>query len=371
MAPSLPTVAVDLRALVPTATGIGVYTQSLLAALARRGSARYVGLAHAPLADPGEIERLGIGVEVERTSLGVVWQQLRLPRRLRRGDVDVLWSPLHTLPWRTPVPAVITVHDLTVWLYPKAHTLKVRLSQRPFFAHSLEQARAVVCVSQATARDLELLFPGHRAKTVVVPEGVDRFFHPAAEHEMIAIRAAFGCPEGYLLYVGTLEPRKNLDRLLDAWLALRERDPGTLPLLLAGSTGWHSEALRRRIESLAPLGVRHLGRLPQLELLRAFQGATAFVYPSLYEGFGLPPLEAMACGVPVITSSTSSLPEVVGDAGLLVDPTDVDGWSAAIRRLLDSPDLASELREKGLHRAATLTWERAAEAMEPILLGPT
>lgn len=369
MARSQPTIAVDLRALVPAATGIGVYTASLLAALVRRGGARYLGMAHAPLHDPQEIAGLGVEVEIQPTPLGVLWQQLRLPHRLRRGDVDLLWSPLHTLPWRTPVPSVVTIHDLTVWLYPHAHTLKVRLSQRPFLARSLRQARSVVCISEATARDLDRLFPGFRAKTTVVLSGVDPFYRPATEEEIAAIREELGCPEGYLFYAGTLEPRKNLDRLLTVWEGLRRENPRTPPLLLAGSSGWHSSALVRRIEALGSLGLRHLGRLPRAELRRTFQGASAFLYPSLYEGFGLPPLEAMACGVPVVASSSSSLPEVVGDAGLLIDPFDLDGWAGAIHKLLDDPALATDLRQRGLERARELTWDRTAEAMEGILIG--
>ncbi|MDY7093146.1 MAG: glycosyltransferase family 1 protein [Acidobacteriota bacterium] len=365
---ALPTVAVDLRALVPEATGIGVYTRSLLEALVARGGARYLGLSHAPPRDPQALEGAGVPFEVQSAPLGVLWQQIRLPRRLRQGDVDVFWSPLHTLPWRTPVPSVITVHDLTVWLYPEAHTRKVRLSQRPFFRRSLQQAEAVICVSQATADDLQRFFPDVARRVEVVLSGVDPFFHPAEEEEIAAIRHDLGCPDGYLLYVGTLEPRKNLDLLLTVWERLRRDDENTPPLLLVGSSGWHSGPLRQRIAQLEPLGLRHLGHLDRLGLRRAYQGARAFLYPSFYEGFGLPPLEAMACGVPVAVSNVSSLPEVVENAGLLLPPQDIDAWATAIRRLLDEEALAQDLRHRGLQRAATLTWQRTAETMEQILL---
>jgi alpha-1,3-rhamnosyl/mannosyltransferase len=314
------------------------------------------------------LEQAGVPFEVQPAPLGVLWQQIRLPSRLRQGDIDLFWSPLHTLPWKTPVPSVITVHDLTVWLYPEAHTRKVRFSQRPFFRRSLHQAQAVVCVSQATADDLQRFFPDVASRVEVVLSGVDPFFHPAGDEEIAAIRHELGCPEGYLLYVGTLEPRKNLDLLLTVWEQLRRDDPTAPPLLLVGSSGWHSGPLRQRIAKLQTLGLRHLGHLDRSGLRRAYQGARAFLYPSLYEGFGLPPLEAMACGVPVAVSNVSSLPEVVEDAGLQIPPRDLDAWATAIRKLLDDEALAHDLRHRGLERAADLSWKRTAEAMEPILL---
>src|SRR5918992_4599686 len=150
----IPTVAVDLRALVPAPTGIGVYTRSLLLALAARGGLRYVGMAHQPPRGAAELEAAGIRIEHHGSPLGVLWQQFRLPRRLRRGDVDLFWSPLITLPWRSAVPAVVTVHDLTALLFPESHTLKVRWSLLPFLRPSFERARRLVTISAATARDL-------------------------------------------------------------------------------------------------------------------------------------------------------------------------------------------------------------------------
>src|SRR3954465_425385 len=150
--PSPPTIAVDLRALVPTITGIGVYTRSLLLALAARGNFRFVGMAHRPPRGAAELQEAGIALEHHGAPLGVLWQQLALPRRLARGDVDLFWSPLITLPMRCPVPAVATVHDLTVLLYPETHTLKVRLSLLPFLRRSFEAARRLVANSAAPAR---------------------------------------------------------------------------------------------------------------------------------------------------------------------------------------------------------------------------
>src|SRR5947209_3942300 len=274
--PDLPhrsVVAVDLRALVPAATGIGVYTRSLLLGLAARGGLRYLGMAHRPPLGAGEPQAAGIGVERPEAPLGVMWQQLRLPRRLARGDVDLFWSPLITLPLRCPVPAVATVHDLTALLMPEMHTLKVRWSLLPFLRPSFEQARRLVTISKATADDLAFHFPQCREKIRVVYPGIDPEFQPGEPAAIAATRAELGAPEGYVLFVGTLEPRKNVGALIDAWEMLRVEDPRLLPLVLAGPYGWGSERLARRIAALAPLGVQALGRVERARLVRLVQAA--------------------------------------------------------------------------------------------------
>ena len=362
----VPKVAVDLRALVPAPTGIGVYTRSLLLALAARNGMRYVGMAHRPPRESGELEAAGISVEHHEAPLGVLWQQLRLPRRLARGDVDLLWSPLITLPLRCPVPAVATVHDLTALLFPEAHTLKVRWSLLPFLRPSFERARRLVTISVATARDLAFHFPQCREKVRVVYPGIDPEFRPGTPEEIAATRRELAAPDGYLFYAGTLEPRKNVGALIDAWELLRADDAHAPPLVLAGPYGWGSERLARRIADLEAEGLRALGRIERPRLVRIFQAARVFVYPSLYEGFGFPAAEALACGVPVVASDTSSLPEVVGDAGLLVDPGDAGALAARIQTLLANPARAADLAARGIERAARFRWDRAAREMEEV-----
>jgi glycosyltransferase involved in cell wall biosynthesis len=381
-----------LRALVPLPTGIGVYTLSLAIALAARGGMRYLGVAHRPPRGAAELAAAGIDLEEQRAPLGVVWQQLLLPRRLRRGDVDLLWSPLLTLPLACPVPAVATVHDLTVLLMPEAHRAKVRFSLLPFLAASFRRARRLVTLSRATADDIAFHYPGSAGKVRVIYPGVDEEFRPGAADEIAATRAALGAPHGYLLYAGTLEPRKNVGALLDAWEALAADDPGFPPLVLAGPYGWGSRALAARIARLATPGgsdtfagttsgtglaatppsaapgsrLLALGRLDRARLVRVFQAASLFVYPSLYEGFGLPPAEALACGVPVVALDTSSLPEVVGEAGVLVAPGDTAALAAALGRLVAEPGLAAELAGRAAAQAGRFRWQRAAAEMEEV-----
>lgn len=363
---SPPTVAVDLRALVPPPTGIGVYTRSLLESLARGGTGHYVGWSHKPVRGAEALEDLGVELETQWAPLGFLWQQLRVPRRLQREDVDVFWSPLMTLPWSLPVPGVVTVHDLTVLSHPRMHTAKVRLTILPLLRRTLRQAAAVVAISQATAEDVQRYCPEVKERLEVVYNGVDGLFRPGTPEEIAATRREIGCPGGYLFYAGTLEPRKNVGAILDAWEALRREKPETPPLVLAGAPGWRNEELMERIGGLEGRGLQNLGRVPRQRLLRLYQGASVFIYPSHYEGFGLPPLEAMACGVPVVTSNVSSLPEVVGDAGLQVPPGSPQALAEAVGGILENPGLRRRLQAAGPRRARRFSWDRAAREMEHI-----
>lgn len=362
-----PTLAVDTRALLTAPHGIATYTDGLLTQLARRGEHDITAVAHRPL------PRLppGIGVAIQPSRFGVVWQQVRLPGWLRRRRPDLFWSPLQTLPLLAPILAsttklVTTVHDLTVLSHPAAHTPKVRLSQAPLLARSLSVADHVVAISAATAAELARHFPRLPAeKITVIHNGIDEAFTPSTTADIIDWRRHLAAPDGYLLAVGTLEPRKNLAYLLDAWEPLR-RGGEAPPLLLAGPEGWGEEPLRRRLAFLAPLGVRRLGVLDKNDLVRTVAAASVFVYPSLAEGFGLPAAEAMACGVPTVVCNVSSLPEVVGDAGILVDPSNAASLAQALVRLLHDRELATELSRRGVDRAAQFSWSRTAEQLSRV-----
>lgn len=355
---------VDLRALVRRPTGIGVHTLELLRELVAQGRYRPLGLVHRPLDDATELGRLGVRVEVSPAPLGVIWQQLVLPRRLAAGDLDLFWSPLLTLPRRCPIPAVVTLHDLAALHVPETLPAKVRWSLLPFLERSVERADGVVAVSRAVAAEIAEAWPAAAAKIEVIWNGVDGTFRPADAREARAIRERLGAPGGYVLYAGTLEPRKNVELLLDAWeLLAGVRGEALPPLLLAGPYGWKSRALERRVAALARAGVRRLGRLDRPALVETVRGATLFVYPSFYEGFGLPPAEAMACGVPVIVGNRSSPPEIVGDAGLTVDPDDPEALAGEIAALLDDPARAAELGRRGLERARAFSWSAAASRL--------
>ncbi len=349
------TIGVDARALVPEATGIGVYCRAILQGLAADPGVAPVAMAHAPLSGLGDID---IEHTITPSSSGVLWQQFRFNRQLGERGCDLLWSPIFTLPRWPQIPAVVTVHDLTAWYFPRAHRLKVRASLKPFIGPSLKAATAIITPSMATAHDLADRFPEAEGKTSVIPHGVDPEFSPADESAIAAIRNRLGLQDGYIVYSGTIEPRKNLDCLIEVWAELRRRDQAP-PLVVVGGRGWKSNRTLTRMRELEPLGLHYLGRLDRRQQVEVIQAATVMVFASLYEGFGLPALEAMACAVPVISSDRSSLPEVVDDAGLLVDPEDRAQLAQAIRTLVSDSPRARELGMAGYTRSKTFTWERS------------
>jgi alpha-1,3-rhamnosyl/mannosyltransferase len=359
-----PRVAVDLRALVRAPTGIGVYTLELLRELARAGELDLLGLAQREPAAGDEIRALGIPVEVRDTALGVAWQQLVLPGRLAAGDVDLFWSPLLTLPWRVAPPAVVTLHDLALLHVPETMTLKVRWSLLPFLRRSLERADRIVVGTDRVARELARAFPEASGKARVVPHGVaDRYRPAAGPDEVASIRARWGAPEGYFLAVGTLEPRKNLELALEAWPFVRAEPAGeNARLLLAGPPGWKDARLERRIAELEPHGVRRLGRVGAEELAELYRGALALLYPSRYEGFGLPVAEALASGVPAVVADSTSPAEVAGPAGATCDPDAPEALAGLLLRWLESPAELARLAEIARERGRRFSWRASAAA---------
>ncbi len=345
----------------PRPTGIGVYTEALLDELLRRDEFDLIGLAHAPLHESVRLESRGLTVERHAAPLGVIWQQRYLPERLSEGDIDLLWSPLLTLPGRLPVPGVVTLHDLAVLHHPETLHWRVRLSLLPFLENTVRQATRILTVSHAMAGEIAAQWPEAAGRVDVAWNGVASDFRPASAEEAAAHRQRLHLPDKYLLFVGTVEPRKNLDLLLDAWEALRRDSAATPPLIVVGPDGWGSRATHRRLRRLAGLGLRHFGHLDRADLVAVVQAATLFVFPSLYEGFGLPAAEAMACGVPTLVSHSSSLPEVVGDPGQTFDPEDPGGLALLLRDCLESPARLAEIAQRGRERAAAFTWQRSAE----------
>jgi glycosyltransferase involved in cell wall biosynthesis len=281
--------------------------------------------------------------------------------------VDVFHSS-DVLLWKQPGALnVVTLYDLTVLLFPEHHTANTRELLLPKYRFAQEEADVVIAISEATKRDIvnQLGIPAERVR--VVYGGVSPVFRPIEDHESVArALAPLGLAAGgYILYVGTVEPRKNLLRLVEAYAQVRRMAPPPVPkLVLAGAAGWQFREVFARIEELGlEEAVVYVKRVPTEVLPALYNGAVLFVYPSLYEGFGLPPLEAMACGVPVVTSNVSSLPEVVGDAGVLVDPTDTQALAEAVISLLGDAGRRGDLAARGPARAGLFSWERAAREM--------
>ncbi len=265
------------------------------------------------------------------------------------------------LPFRR-LPTVLTVHDLIFRHLPQHHKRLNRWYLNLAMPLYVRRATHLIAVSEATRRDLMAAYGVPAGKITVIYEAADPRFGPRDALEQQTVRANYGLPAAYFLYLGTIEPRKNLLRLLRAWepLYLAGEAP---PLVIVGKRGWLSAPFFEAVErSAAREGIILTGYVLDDDLPALIAAATAFVFPSLYEGFGLPPLEAMACGTPVLCSNRSSLPEVVGEAALLFDPADEEAIRAAMRRILTDGALRESLRRRGLEQARRFSWRRTAEA---------
>jgi O-antigen biosynthesis alpha-1,3-mannosyltransferase len=258
---------------------------------------------------------------------------------------------------------ILTVHDISFCLFPEYHPLKRRLLFKKLFPGSLEQADHIITVSQNTKQDLVHHFHVPAKNITVIYLGVDPTFTPVTEPEAAPIMATHGVRfSEYLLYIGTVEPRKNLVRLIQAYNIFRANDSASLPLVLVGASGWLNQDLYKEIEkSPWKSEIKILGYVAKTDLPALYSGAVAFVYPSIYEGFGLPLLEAMACGAPVITANNSSLPEVVGDAAILVDAYNVEAIASVILQVVNDPRVREDLKQRGLARAKCFSWQFTAE----------
>lgn len=264
---------------------------------------------------------------------------------------------------RTHVPTVITVHDISCFRHPETHPYARVHWQRKTLPASIEHAQRILTVSEFTRQELIEYFGVDPSKVVVTHNGVDTTFHPRPSIDVDTVIRKFGlAADSYVLSVGTLEPRKNLETLVAAHERLPKALATRYPLVVVGMRGWKESSLVRRLRPLVAQGrVRVLGYVPQDLLPFLYCGARAFAYPSIYEGFGLPPLEAMASGVPVAVSNASSLPEVVGDSGLLVTPHDVEAWTQTLQRILLDEDFRSTATAHGLARAGAFSWEQCAK----------
>ena len=290
----------------------------------------------------------------------IPWEQLLAPLLLRQNGADLFHGVLNVLPLACPVPGVVTVHDLAFIRFPQTFRAYNRTYLDFATRMSVRRAVQILAVSEHTKRELVGLLGVPAERVVVTPNAVRAHFRPPEPATLAAFRASKGLPERFVLYVGTLEPRKNLTTLLSAYAEIARRHD--VPLLVGGGKGWLYDAVFQRLEELGLRErVHFVGYIEEEELPLWYAAATVFVFPSIYEGFGMPPLEAMACGTPVITSNSSSLPEVVGDAGLMVAPTDASAFATALDQVLSDAALHDDLRTRGLVRAQAFAWRTTAE----------
>jgi len=345
----------DVTPLCVPHSGVGTYTANLLEHLRRNSPGEIIPLAHRRLAEGGGRSL----ISVNKT----FWMQAVLPWVLLRLGVDVCHFTNGVASLWTPCPTVVTVHDMTLWLFPQHHYRRRLLAMRPFIPLAAHRATAIIAVSHSAKADIGRILGVPAEKVTVIYEAPGPAFRPLALGSVLeSVRQRYRLPERFLLYVGTIEPRKNLVRLLEAFACLRLT--GTIPhgLVFVGQRGWKYAPVFAAVERLGLSdAVRFLGYVPTMDLVALYNLADALVFPSLYEGFGLPVVEAMACGTPVVTSPNGSLGEVAGDAALFVEPTRVESIAEGLRQVVQDRTRREELRARGLARAARFTWAQAAD----------
>ena len=348
--------------------GVSRFTYTLLEGLSKASSDQHytvfvdrdqmTHIAQAPVARSPHLEFVPSAWATSRPERRILWEQAILPGELRRHSVDVFHSPVNVLPPRLSCPAVVTIHDLAFVRYPQHFRPARRLYQRRFTARSARAATLVVAVSESTRRDIASEFGVPLDRIRVVHPAIDDDFAPERDAQRLAaFKASHHLPERYVLFLGTLEPRKNLERLVEAWAIVRERQRNTPGLVIAGAKGWYYHSLLERVRTLGlEDAITFAGYISREDQPLWYSGAELFVYPSVYEGFGLPVVEALACGTPVITSNVSSMPESGGSLARLIDPLDVNGMAFAILQTLSD----SGMRERTLREGPL--WGQAFSA---------
>ena len=354
-------VAIDARKLHDF--GIGTYTRNLLRHLARIDrDNEYVLLCHPP--DLGIAAQLGTNFRtvLEPSPNYSIREQFHVPWVLHRERPDVFHAPHYVMPPAVRCRSLVTIHDCIHLMFPQYLANRAaHVYARASMWSAAHRSHRILTVSEASKRDIIHFLNVPPEKIVVVYNAIDeRFRVPPSEEAIARVRERYQLDHGFVLYVGNIKPHKNLVRLVEAFDGLRKRGFDELKLLIIGDEISKLPALRRAVHShKLHKHVRFLGYLPDDTLAILYRLAAVFVFPSLYEGFGLPPIEAMACGAPVVTSNVSSLPEVTGDAAVLVDPYDIESIVDGIARVLSDPALREELRAKGIARARAFSWEQS------------
>jgi glycosyltransferase involved in cell wall biosynthesis len=363
-------IAIDYTPAVRQRAGIGRYTRDLVAALAEIDrSNRYTLFCVGDAPQDSEWpENFTVRVSnLPSRWLTAGWYKLKLPVPVERftGDCDLFHSPDFTLPPLRAARGVVTVHDLSFLRLPQYADPGLRGHLNRSVPEAVNRAVRVLADSENTRKDLGELLDIPPEKVSVVTPGVSQHFRPVRDSVRLnEVRARYNLPEWFILFVGTIEPRKNLARLISAFGQLRRQTGLPHALVLAGSPGWLYQEIYDQVgkEGLAE-HVIFPGFVADADLPALYTLADLLAFPSLYEGFGIPPLEAMACGTPVVASNNSSLPEAVGAAALLIDPEDVGGMADAMARVLGDANLRARLSDLGRAQAARFTWRSAAEKL--------
>jgi glycosyltransferase involved in cell wall biosynthesis len=389
-------IAIDGRTIVHNRSGVGAYADRIVRSLLRldHHNEYFLFLAtDMPGFEAPNLRKILIG-RCDRIFLNRWWENARLPGCLSRHKIDVYFSPAYALPvlprfrnlieplplpdsWkslfntRRSTRYVVTIHDVISDILPETFTPRMRMWQALFNSNAAALADGIIVDSACTQRDFIRIYRASSQHISVVPLSVDESYARVIDAAVLQrVRQRYSLPASFMLYVGTVEPRKNIGGLARARALLPDSLRRQYPLVVCGARGWYSSSILDEVRALPGSdSIQFIGFADHEDMPALYSLATLFVYPSLYEGFGYPPLEAMSCGVPVITSNTSSLPEVVGDAGIMVDPRDDASLARSIQLVLEDPGLQLSLSQKGMERAKQFRWERTAAQTLAVLEG--
>ncbi len=372
-------IGIDVRTIAGQSTGIGRYTHSLiksLAAVDRENEYLLYGFFFKNF-DKGVLNRIipneknftFAGKRIPGRILSIIWRLGYLPLEYLVGELDVLILPeCVTTPWAKG-KTIVVIHDVAPFFAPQWYTNSAASQITRRLKEALGKTNRIIAISNNTKKDLIKFMGLHEEIISVIHGAVDETFYKVDDGKVITdIKKRYKIDGKFILFVGTLEPRKNLNLLITAYMKLRQKNAIEHRLVIVGKKGWTYKEIFEAVERLGISGdVIFTGYVPDEELVLFYNAADLFVYPSFYEGFGLPPLEAMSCGTPVITSNTSSLPEVVGDAGIMIDPHDVEGLASAMEKVLHDEALRERMSKDGIDRAKLFSREKMAMSTLKVL----
>jgi glycosyltransferase involved in cell wall biosynthesis len=360
-------IGIDATALPPQPVGAGNYIIQLIRSLSNLDSEFEFVIFAQPsgwklIAAPERIGFKWVKTPSINPGIRLIWEQTLFPYLIRKSEVDLFHSLHYTRPYWLRCPSVVTFHDMTFFLYPHLHTRAKRIYFPLAIRLSASSAQAIIANSESTRRDAMRILNIPQNKIVAVKLGVDQNFRVIDDAEVLGrVRKEYQLPDRFILYVGLVEPRKNVPLLIRAYKKLLDQG-FSIPLVIVGRFGWNYEEVFAQIMELGVQEqVKFTGYVPGEDLPTIYNLASLSVYPTQYEGFGFPALEAMACGIPVVTTAVSSLPELVADAGILIPPDDESALTQAIGTVLSNPDLRAELARKGPLRAAQFSWTKTAQ----------
>lgn len=364
-------IAIDITSLPTQLVGVGSYAKNLITSLTKFDTEnQYFIFVKREHSNVFTINQSNLSIIYQKNILRnkilrVLWEQFILPLYIKRLKIDLLHSIHYTIPLFAGCKVVVTFHDMTFFLYPKKHIFIKRIFFKLFIYISSWRANRLIAVSNNTKKDIIKFMHINNGKIDVVYEIIDSKYHPIKNKSAILkVKKKYKIFNKFILYVGTLEPRKNIVNLIQAYYKLISKNNVTHQLVIVGKKGWHYQEIFKIVTKLNLNKGRErivfTGYVSEEELPFLYNAADVFVYPSLYEGFGIPPLEAMACGVPVISSNLSSIPEVIGEAGILINPYNIQDIYQTLYKLLNDDKLKKELKSKGLKRAQEFSSEKLA-----------